>query len=347
MDLGARSLFAVRAMKSGKDTSTKRINSRHIWRGGLMVERYRKVQVDIWGDMKFRALTDDTQLLFLWILTHPHMTSLGAMPGNRMTLAGQRKRWKPERVSKAFQEALGKGLIKADEEACIIVAPNFIKHNKPQSPKVIAGWQTVLHTLPECPVLVEYLTEVKALMEAYGEAYAKAFRIACGKAMAIQEQEQEQETEQEKPPMSETGSDAPDNGKEDSVSKMRETIATAIDMNLFEDFWNLYGMKLNRAKATVAWRKALTGGIKGVEKTFPDVILAAVRDQLTWPDKGLRADNEFKQHPTTWLNSGGWLNERPIKPKPPKRTYQEQGHSPMDPAITAELEQHRREQAEA
>jgi hypothetical protein len=47
--------------------------------------RYRKIDPRIWNDAKFRALLDDAKFVFMLLLTHPHMTALGAM---RATLAG-------------------------------------------------------------------------------------------------------------------------------------------------------------------------------------------------------------------------------------------------------------------
>ena len=41
--------------------------------------KYRKVDPKIWNDEKFRELSDSAKLLFLFLLTHPHMTPLGAM----------------------------------------------------------------------------------------------------------------------------------------------------------------------------------------------------------------------------------------------------------------------------
>lgn len=41
--------------------------------------RYRKIDSRIWNDAKFRELSDNGKLVFLMLLTHPSMTSLGAM----------------------------------------------------------------------------------------------------------------------------------------------------------------------------------------------------------------------------------------------------------------------------
>jgi hypothetical protein len=47
--------------------------------------RYRKIDPRIWNDQKFRELSDDAKIVFFLLLTHPHMTALGAM---RATVAG-------------------------------------------------------------------------------------------------------------------------------------------------------------------------------------------------------------------------------------------------------------------
>jgi hypothetical protein len=40
--------------------------------------RYRKIDTRIWNDAKFRELSERGQLEFLFGLTHPNMTMLGA-----------------------------------------------------------------------------------------------------------------------------------------------------------------------------------------------------------------------------------------------------------------------------
>ena len=51
--------------------------------------RYRKIDPRIWNDEAFRALSDRGKLVFLFILTHPHMTSLGAMRASTLGLAAE------------------------------------------------------------------------------------------------------------------------------------------------------------------------------------------------------------------------------------------------------------------
>ena len=46
---------------------------------------YRKIDTRIWNDAKFNALSPNGKLAFLFILTNPNMTALGAM---RATIEG-------------------------------------------------------------------------------------------------------------------------------------------------------------------------------------------------------------------------------------------------------------------
>lgn len=154
--------------------------------------RYRKIDPRIWNDEKFRGLSDNGKLAFLFLLTHPHMTSLGAM---RATVGGLAEElgWSSEAFREAFQEALSKAMAEHDSEARMIALPNFIRYNPPESPNVIKAWVGSLDLLPECMLKTRVVTRAKALAEGLGEAFAKALPEAFAKAMPYQEQEQKQE----------------------------------------------------------------------------------------------------------------------------------------------------------
>lgn len=168
--------------------------------------KYRKIDVRIWNDEKFSSLSDLGQLAFIFVLTHPLMTSLGALRGSPEGLSGERYGWtdSAKALRKGFQEGfdevLSKGLLRYDERG-MIFAPNFIKYNSPESPNVIKAWRNALDLLPECALLNEALKSAKNSVDAMSEAYRKAFREAFpevfskdfAKAMPNQEQEQEQE----------------------------------------------------------------------------------------------------------------------------------------------------------
>jgi hypothetical protein len=156
------------------------------------MSRYRKVDPRIWNDAKFRALSDNGKLAFFMLLTHPNMTALGGM---RTTVAGLAEElgWSTEAFREAFQEALRKGMAKHDEKACLVVLPNFLRYNKPESPNVIKAWANSLDLLPECPLKSELIERVKAFAEGMTKTFGEALPEAFAKAMPYQEQEQEQE----------------------------------------------------------------------------------------------------------------------------------------------------------
>jgi hypothetical protein len=165
--------------------------------------RYRKIDPRIWNDEKFRALSDDGKLVFLLILTHTHMTALGAM---RKGIAGlaEDMGWELSRMTKAFGEAFGEGLVEADAKAQFLGAPKFLKYNPPESPNVVTAWVKAWDDIPECALKVQLWYRVEAFLKAFGEAFLKAWAIPSpkplAKPLANQEQEQEQEQEQKDAP---------------------------------------------------------------------------------------------------------------------------------------------------
>lgn len=157
--------------------------------------RYRKIDTRVWNDEKFCALSDRAKLVFFMLMTHPSMTSMGAMRGTTAGLA-EELHWGTEAFMEAFQEVLSKGMAEYDPKACFIALPNFLKYNSPESPNVVKSWTAALDLLPECSLKTGVIARSKALLEGFGGAWAKAsgrLREGFGKAMPNQEQEQEQD----------------------------------------------------------------------------------------------------------------------------------------------------------
>lgn len=158
--------------------------------------RYRKIDTRIWNDEKFRALTDDGKLVFFFLLTHPHMTSIGAM---RQTVPGLASEigWPVERLSEGFEEACSKGMARHDAQASMIWLPKFIRYNAPENPNVLKAWASAVDLLPECDLTREAIQAVKDFAEELPEAFQKAlpevFRQPLRQPSLIQEPEPEQE----------------------------------------------------------------------------------------------------------------------------------------------------------
>jgi len=251
--------------------------------------KYRKIDPYIWNDRKFRRLSVKGQLAFLFVLTHQHMTALGAMRGTIEGLSTEHHGLSP----KAFGEALAEGLLKAYGEGCFLWAPNFLKYNPPESPNVVTAWVKALHLLPECELkdelIIHTLQYVKGLSEAFRKALPKAFWEAFAKPSAKpspkQEQEQEQEQEQDK------------------------KLCALVDFRLndFALFYKRYPRKKAKEQAVKTWKKlAKSGALPPIEQ-----ILSAIDAQVAERNR-LTSCGEFVaewKYPSTWLNSGCWDDE--------------------------------------
>ena len=123
--------------------------------------RYRKIDSRIWNDAKFASLTHEAQRAFLYVLTNPAMTSLGAFRGT-LNGMGIELGIDQKDLTEVFGQLFRKGLVKVDERAFLWWCPNFLKYNTPENPNVIKGWVTALEMLPECPLLSEVLTRAVA-----------------------------------------------------------------------------------------------------------------------------------------------------------------------------------------
>ncbi len=164
--------------------------------------KYRKVDPRIWNDAKFRALSDHGKLVFLFLLTHPHMTSLGAMRETVPGLAAELG-WDEKAFRKAFREGCSGGMVRCNEKACFVWLPNFLKHNGPESPNVIKSWAVAWDLVPECSEkheLYQHLKDfTKGLTKAFREGWVAVEQSLGDHPYPNQEQEQEQEQEKEKP----------------------------------------------------------------------------------------------------------------------------------------------------
>lgn len=160
------------------------------------MSRYRKIDPRIWNDARFRDLSDRGKLAFLFILTHPHMTSLGAMRGSLSGLATELG-WSEKAFREAFGEALAKGMLEHGEKASFVGVPNFLRYNGPESPNVVKSWVAALDLIPECELKCRLLQRVRAFADGLSEAFGKALAETFREAMPNQEQEPEQKREQE------------------------------------------------------------------------------------------------------------------------------------------------------
>ena len=180
--------------------------------------RYRKVEVKLYGDEKFRRLSPIPpcgQGLWLYLITGPHTTSLpGLFRAGRAALA-EELGWSLEAFDKTFAEVSEQGMAKADWDNRVVWLPNAIKHNAPASPNVVIHWRGELEFIPECDLKLEAVQKIYESLSDLNPSFSEAFGLdnvptgsppkpsrkpsvkASPHPLPIQEQKQKQEQGQE------------------------------------------------------------------------------------------------------------------------------------------------------
>lgn len=168
--------------------------------------RYRKIDVRMWNDRKFRELSDNAKLVFILLLTHPGTTQIGTIRTRVSNLADELG-WQRDAMSHAIQEATLNGMIDADEKAGLMVINNFLKYNAPSSPNAFKSWRELIDLMPECDLLDRHVASLKAFVDSLStgmrnaipndlmDAIKDAILRVNEQPSRIQEQEQEQEQE--------------------------------------------------------------------------------------------------------------------------------------------------------
>jgi hypothetical protein len=144
---------------------------------------WRKIDTRIWHDAKFRGLTDQGKLLFLYILTHPNMTCLGAM---RATLDGLSAElgWEGGATRGATSALVENGMLVVDELAHYVGAPHWFRYNPPERPFGLEKlWMGALDRVPECPSKIEQIVRAIECLDGLGEKMQTAIGGGTRRAM--------------------------------------------------------------------------------------------------------------------------------------------------------------------
>jgi len=143
---------------------------------------YRKIEISMWGDERFRSLTPihpSGQALWIYLLTGPHSTTIpGLFKAGRASMA-EDLGWDVKGFDEAFEEVFREGLAKADMKARLIWLPKALKHNQPANPNVVKSWVKQIQLLPQCDLLKEALlsmhNEIKGFGKGFHEGFGKGF----------------------------------------------------------------------------------------------------------------------------------------------------------------------------
>src|SRR5690606_17409630 len=180
---------------------------------------YRPVHVSMWGDAKFRALSDDGKLLWLYLLTGPETTSVpGCISVGRAALS-EGLDWETDRLVRAFAELDRFGMATADWRARFVWLPNATKYITPAAWQHVKGWLPYLQILPECELkdraigaLWRYVqTRSKEAQDVFVAAFGKAYLDRCARLG-------DTAPDARSDALSDTRSDAPSDAPSDTLS---------------------------------------------------------------------------------------------------------------------------------
>ncbi|MCK9374768.1 MAG: hypothetical protein M0P73_01315 [Syntrophobacterales bacterium] len=304
--------------------------------------RYRKIDPRIHNDAKFKALSERGKLLFLTILTHPHMTALGAMRATEaglceeMALGVSLKNadcptdcpsdW-PAGVLKsyrnAFQGIIEKGLIKFDPENACLVIPKFLTYNPPESPSVVVAWNQSGDLIPECQLRDELIENTRLFLKGYAKTsfleafklvpngYSQTARQTAPQTGPQQEQEQEQEIKNPLTPLK-GGNDVGDEKTKKRSKRKADRVLPAYSLD-FEKFWRRYPNR--RGGKEAAWDIWRRREKNGTLPPFPELIAAL--DKLVKDPEWMKEEGRFVPMVTTFLNKGRWTDADALKSQAP------------------------------
>lgn len=316
--------------------------------------RYRTIHVRVWGDEKFRELSQDGRLLWLYLLTNPETTTVpGLFRAGKAAIAealgwlGERF---PERFDERFAELSSRGMAKADWTARVVWVPNVVLYNPPANPNVVKSWIPHIDEVPECSLKCEALQALREHVSERGERFAEPFierfpeRFPEPSRNGMRNQDQDQDLDQEQAPL------APQGGESVTPAWMAEA-------------WNA-------TCAAAGMREVRLPLSQARSKRFQRALNAAGADRDAWQaaieacalDPHWRGGNGWKgnldsflelKHRERWLDAGAVPDEDPdaadIARELDARRAEAEGRAPheRDPGSTSDPIAELRERAQA
>lgn len=146
--------------------------------------RYIRIASKVWQDDKFRVLSDEAKILYLYVLTSPHSNMIGyyRLP---KPYAAYDLQWLPERLNQRFAELLEVGLVKYCDKSDVVLIPNFLKYNTIQNPNQAKKAVSKLREIPANVLVDEFFECVKQYAQPFEELFAKALPERFGNTVTV------------------------------------------------------------------------------------------------------------------------------------------------------------------
>jgi len=294
--------------------------------------RYTKIKSRFLSDQKVRGWDNDTKFLALYLLTSPHNNILGCYILPKLYICADLG-WTPEALAKPFAKLIEDGFIKYDEDACLILLTNYLKHNPIDNGNRAEGAIKILEELPRSNLFLElkkiivqqgkdYLQKLAKALEnkalqgdskAFGEAFGEGFEEGNANPAHCTLQDphctlQDIHMSSSAPSVCADTTEAKTTGRKKTgrtkAKKPREEYSPE-----FEHFWSVYPRRIEKVRAFKAWSARLK------ERADPeDLIQAATNYSRYCKHEGI--EERYIKHPATFLGPcrpfEDWINGIPV-----------------------------------
>ena len=110
----------------------------------------------MWKDIKFKKLSIESKLLFVYLLSCQHRNVLGLYNLPKYYIKADIL-YPIERVTKGLDELSSNGFIRYDEGSETVLVKNFLKYNPLDNANQVKGAAKVLKTIPKTPLFYNML----------------------------------------------------------------------------------------------------------------------------------------------------------------------------------------------
>lgn len=164
--------------------------------------KWRPIDVRLWNDRKFLALSDEGKLLWLYLLTCPETLSIpGVIVAGEAAIA-ERLEWLPQRFRERFAEV--ERCLLVHREGRLIWLPNALRYQPPSNPNAVKSWAKCWDDVPEGRLKMDVWQALKLACKSWSGLFSKGFpqplHDGSGNGSAngyTQDQEQDQNQEQD------------------------------------------------------------------------------------------------------------------------------------------------------
>lgn len=113
---------------------------------------YSKIHRGIWRDERFLKLSNDTRLMFIYLITNNHCNNIGAyfLPINYIEFD---LGWTKKKGLETLQELIDRGFVMYDNTNFIVYIINFVKYNPLYGPNQMKSAISNFNELPNIPIL--------------------------------------------------------------------------------------------------------------------------------------------------------------------------------------------------